>query len=168
MKDREARLKVNIPARMRAGVEWADLRIENLSSRGLMIKSKTDLKVGTYVEVLHGDLIIVGRIVWTKGGNCGLRSQDVIDATAMLCEAKRKSALAAAASKTQPTERRNEERCAAMRGIRDRAERSRSFARMSQFVVIGTSAAAGCGLVAVTVSHFLRDVLGAISAALGG
>lgn len=168
MKPREARVKVDIPARMRAGVDWTDLRIENMSSRGLMMLTKTELKTGSYIEVRHGSLVIVGRIVWTRGRYCGVRSQDLIDITAMAREAGRKDTKTAASAKSEPFERRKDELRLAEQAIEDKAARSRSFARAFQFIVVGTSAAAGCTLLAVNVAQFLRQVSGAVSAALTG
>ncbi len=168
MKPREVRLKVNITARLRTGVEWADLRIENLSSRGLLIKTKTELKVGSYVEVRHGTLIIIGRIVWTRGAYSGVRSQDRIDTAEVFRETKTKHAASASPVTSRPADRRKDELRVSEQAVRERAERSRSLANASQFVILGTSAAAGCILIAVTVAHFLRGVSGTITAALGG
>lgn len=170
MKAREPRLKVNIPARMRHGVEWVDLRIENLSSRGLMLKTNTALMTGSYVEVRHGRMIIIGRIVWTQGAYSGVRAQDRIDTTAVLRELKSKGAAAAPAAKSQPVERRTDERRLAEHAVEvsNSAERSRVFARLSQFVVMVASVVVGCSVIALGVGRYLRGMSDAVGAALSG
>ena len=74
-----------------------------------MVKTKTEMKAGSHVEVRHGPLIIIGRIVWTLGTYSGVHSQGLIDTAEALRAAKLKSAMAASAVSPQPSERRKDE-----------------------------------------------------------
>lgn len=79
MNTREPRLKVILPARIRIDGKWLDASIRNLSARGLMIDSNAAIDRGTYVEVRRGRHIVVGRAMWRKGRQVGIRAQDRID-----------------------------------------------------------------------------------------
>jgi len=65
-----------IPARLRAGAQWADACILNISSRGLLIHSGRAGPEGSMVELRKGDHVIVARVVWRDGSRVGLRSDD--------------------------------------------------------------------------------------------
>lgn len=79
MKDRESRWSVLIAARMRAGGAPKSIRIRNVSSRGLMIEVEPPPRRGTYVEIVRPDLTIIGQVVWSKDGRCGIHTRDRID-----------------------------------------------------------------------------------------
>lgn len=73
---RELRRRVVIPARIRAGAQWSDACILNISSRGLMIQSHRAGVEGSIVELHRGDHVIIARIVWREGSRAGLQSDE--------------------------------------------------------------------------------------------
>jgi hypothetical protein len=168
MKKREARQRVNVPARMRAGSEWIDVSILNMSSRGLMAKTEAQVKAGTYVEVRRGRLMIIARIVWVRGGSFGMRSQDRIDVAAVVQEPRLTSRPSAPSAASNTVERRSETRRAAAENIARRAERSRNFANAFQFIAIGGAGVAGCVTLVAVVAELLMGVSSTIQTALGG
>ena len=88
LKPREQRLKVILPARMKDNRGWHDVRILNISSKGLMARSPSDPSRGSYLELRRGPHVIVAWVVWSDGGQFGIESQsllvpgDIIDETA--------------------------------------------------------------------------------------
>ena len=73
-------------ARMRIGAAWRDACILDLSSRGLMIQAKEPPRGGSYIELRRGRHIIVARVMWTRDGRCGLRTQDPLAPDALIAE----------------------------------------------------------------------------------
>ena len=73
---RELRRRVMLPARVRAGVQWNDACILNISSRGLLINCPRGVSEGHVVELRRGDHVIVGRVVWREGSRAGLQCDD--------------------------------------------------------------------------------------------
>ena len=167
MKSREPRVKVSVPARMRAGVDWMDVRIENMSPHGLMLKAKDEVKQGSYVEIRHGSRIIIGRIVWARGVLAGLRAQDQIDIAAVVGGSRRRQSLLSSPDAGQ-IERRDEKTRPSCENAEQRAERSRRFASAFQFIIIGSSIACVCVLIAGIVGQFLESTLGTIGRTLSG
>ena len=88
LKPREQRLKVILPARMKDNRGWHDVRILNISSKGLMARSPSAPSRGSYLELRRGPHVIVARVVWSDGGQFGIESQsplvpgNIIDETA--------------------------------------------------------------------------------------
>jgi hypothetical protein len=63
---------------MDAGGPIVDVRIRDVSAHGMMIHTPTPPRVGTYVEVIAGEVSAVGRVRWT-GANCfGIQTRDRI------------------------------------------------------------------------------------------
>jgi hypothetical protein len=54
MKTREPRRKVLVGARIRHGLKWDDIRILNVSSRGLCLHSRDAPPRGIYVKLRRG------------------------------------------------------------------------------------------------------------------
>jgi hypothetical protein len=88
LRQREHRVKVILPARMKDHRGWHDVRILNISSKGLMARSPAAPSRGSYLELRRGSYVIVARVVWSNGQQFGLQSQsllvpgDIIDETA--------------------------------------------------------------------------------------
>jgi hypothetical protein len=79
MKTREPRVKVLVRARMRAGADWTDVVIHNMSSRGLLATASPVCRPGTVIEIRRIHHVVVGRVVWQNGAFFGVRTQDPID-----------------------------------------------------------------------------------------
>ena len=73
---RELRRRVVLSARLRAGAQWSDACILNISSRGLLIQSGRAGEKGSLVELRRGDHVIVARVAWHDGAHVGLKSED--------------------------------------------------------------------------------------------
>ena len=125
-KPREQRRIVFLKARMRATDEWCDVTICNISSRGLMAKCNMPPSKGTYIELRHRSVCIIGRVAWSHGARFGVRAQDRIDLASLLAEGSLKP-------KAPGEERRLAQRDRRPAGRQPdaaaRAEASRRFAR---------------------------------------
>jgi hypothetical protein len=73
---RELRRRVVLPARLRAGAQWSDTCILNISSRGLMIHSGRPAPKGTQVELHRSDHVIIARVMWRDGAKVGLQAEE--------------------------------------------------------------------------------------------
>ena len=65
-----------LPARLRAGAQWSDTCILNVSSHGLMIHSARAGPVNSLVELRRGEYVIIARVVWSEGARVGLQAAD--------------------------------------------------------------------------------------------
>src|SRR5688572_7701902 len=84
-RQREKRISVIEPVRLRCDEGWLDATIGNVSSRGVMLRGSSLPPKGSFIEVRHGSQVLVGRVVWSRSNACGVRTQDVIDIPALLC-----------------------------------------------------------------------------------
>jgi hypothetical protein len=90
LKPREERRKTAVRARLRTDRGWSDVTIGNVSSRGLLLLCVTPLPRNSFIEVRHHSVCIVGRIVWTHGVKCGVRTQDTVDIAGLLSQTPQK------------------------------------------------------------------------------
>ena len=81
---RENRKSVRISVRVRTDDGWADATVRNVSKRGMMLHSLQPLRRNDFIEVTRGRHRVVGRVVWSEGAGCGLRTQDQIDIAGLL------------------------------------------------------------------------------------
>ena len=86
MKSREPRGKVLLGARIRHGLRWDDIRILDISSRGLCLHGRNASPRGTYVELRRGRQQIVARFVWTAEEKFGVVAQDPIAVEAVISD----------------------------------------------------------------------------------
>lgn len=162
VKQREARRRVMLRARMRCGADWGDVLIHNMSSRGLLATAETACPPGTVIEIRRIHHIIVGRVVWQNGSYFGVRTQDTIDIDGML---------AAKPPTHKPGTAPVSDRRAADRpalSIADREAGSRRFARGFQFVVVTAAVGAAALLLAGEVGGILSRPFATIGAHLDG
>jgi hypothetical protein len=171
VRPREARIKVFIPVCLRGGTgggggggDWCDAVIHNVSSRGLMAGCDRTPRVGSYVELRRGTLIVVGKVMWAKGRFFGLRSQDRLSVQALMAEPGKAPRLPAAndAAPEAQVEARWEREARLAR----RVERSRAFAAAFQYVVIAAVVLAMAGLGGTMVYDALHDPLAAVERSL--
>lgn len=159
MRKRERRRKVLVPARMRIDQQWVDVRIRNMSSRGLLVETASAPKAGTYVEIRRATHVIVGRAVWRAGGQFGVRTQDRLDIDAIVTAVPQRPQAATAQGRP---ERRADPRRAAAR-IDARAERSRRIASALQFVSLAAAGLAAAAYAATKVYALLAAPAEAIA-----
>lgn len=143
MKPREPRRKVLIRARMRLNGAFRDVRIRDISSKGLLLEGEFAPQRGTYLEVFRGRHLIIARVVWSQEKRFGVLAQDRMNVDAIVTEPDHSGVRATDASTGLPTERRSAPRLTS-REISRRAARSRHVSAAFQFgfiVVLGLSGA---------------------------
>jgi len=150
-KRRDTRLAVNLICRIRQDDGWHDVRVRNISCRGIGALSATPPSIGQYAELRRGSAVIVARVVWQHGNAFGLRSQDKIDIPALLGQSG-----AAKEGQFEPrsTERRKQPR---EDSLVSAAEQSRHRSSMFQYAVLGVASLAA----ALFASSMVRDVFSA-------
>ena len=144
LKPREDRRPVSVRARLRTEAGWSDVTIGNVSSRGLLLRCVSPPPQRAYIEVRHQGVCIVGRIVWTCGGHCGVRTQDQIDVAGLLSPGSRPSKPVAndRRAASRPVERSRQ------RTPAERAAASRRFARLFDFVAVALAVTSAAGITA--------------------
>lgn len=135
LKPREERRKTLLRARMRTEHGWLDVTIGNVSSRGLLLQCVEPQPRNSFVEVRHRNVCIVGRIVWTHGAKCGVRTQDAVDIAGLLSPAPQKR-------RAPEEDRRRAPRSAppSRPAVAETAEASRRFARLFDWTIVGLAA----------------------------
>jgi len=153
---REWRRRVLLTARMRVGSGWDDIRILNVSSRGLLIQApKLGGNVGT-VELRHGDQAIKAQVVWRDGARIGLRTEDRIPIEQILAYGQ--SAVLQLPCARRSTERRQQ--------LRSAADRNRLRGRAFEFLsIIVVAACIGLTLATIAADALARPMT-AVRAAL--
>lgn len=159
-------MPVAIRARVRTDRGWGDVLIGNASSRGLMLQTPTPPARQSYIEVRHQTVVIVGRVVWTQGSQCGVRTQDRVDIPALLAPFP-------AAPRKPGEDRRRAKRPSAPSLKRkptpgEMLARSRRLARRFEFGAIGLLVAGGGYLLATSVGEVLSRPIATTLAALTG
>ncbi len=166
-RQREERITVVIPSRMRVDNCWSDVCIRNISSRGLLVAANAPPPLGSYVEIRRGTQIIIARAMWTNGQYCGLRSQEKLPVQRIITEPRLTSrpqvAIAEGAS-----DRRRDSRRGSAGDIAERQERSRRLASAFQFVLLVAAGLGASGWAATSVYGLLGSPLAAVERALGG
>lgn len=75
---REPRISMMLPVRIRLDSGWADARIRNVSSRGVLLQLDNPPPKGSYIEIRRRDVVIIGQVRWLGQDCCGLRTQDKV------------------------------------------------------------------------------------------
>lgn len=82
---RDQRRKLAIAVRLKVGSRWGDATVLNASERGLMVRASEPPEYGSYVEVRRGAGVgIVARVIWRRGNEVGLRTQDEVNVQALM------------------------------------------------------------------------------------
>jgi hypothetical protein len=68
-----------IKAQMRAGDDWIEIAVGNISATGLMAKCAAPPAPGTEVEIRRRGSIVRGRVVWSTATRFGMASDEPID-----------------------------------------------------------------------------------------
>ena len=156
---RELRRRVVLPARLKAGVQWSDVCILNISTRGLMIQSGRAGPTGSTVEIRRGDHVIIGRVVWREGPRAGVRCDERVPVEEIMSLGQ-SSALRLVASDGSAVERRKQPR---------RAEAdARLRGRAIEFIGIGAIAVSLALGIWSTAQEALARPMARVEAALGG
>jgi len=137
-KPREERRTISLNVRLRFDDGWRDVTIGNVSSRGLMLRGPALPQRGTFIEVRHHGLYIVGRVIWSRGFRAGVRTQDLVDVPALIGSPTAK--IRKAGLERRQVYRPPRKRVPALPSA-DRAEASRRFARIFEWSVIAAGGA---------------------------
>lgn len=162
MKPREPRRKVLIRARMRLDGCWRDVRIKDISSRGLLLEAPAAPQRGTYLEVFRGKHVIVARVVWSSDTRFGVLAQDRMNVDAIISEPDLSQHARAVDPATQQlAERRSSSRPTADQ-IAQRATRNKHRSAAMQFaftVALGASFAVTLfGIVEETLAKPVKTI----------
>jgi hypothetical protein len=160
---REERRTIFLKVRLRTDEGWRDVTIGNVSLHGLMLRGPSLPPKGAFIEVRHRSVCIIGRIVWSNGSCCGVRTQDVVDIAALLSQPL------VVPRKDQPERRqaaRSRHDPSPAQSLASRVESSRRFARIFDWSLVaagGALAAAGVASAAATAMdqplHQVRTAL---------
>lgn len=76
----EYRTEIAQPAQFRFGVTQCEVKLRNLSARGVMIEGATDVSVGDQVSIQIGEIgYVPSSIAWSIEDRCGLAFSHSID-----------------------------------------------------------------------------------------
>jgi hypothetical protein len=78
LKPRAERHRILLPARLDAGGPIVDVLIRDVSAHGMMIRTSVPPKVGSYVEIIAGEVSAVGRVRWADENCFGIQTRDRI------------------------------------------------------------------------------------------
>jgi len=147
-----------LPARLRAGAQWSDTCILNISSRGLLIHSARAAPEGSIIELRRGDQVIVARVMWREGARVGLQADERLPVEQIMSLGQSK-ALQLTASSGAAVERRKQPRTEVDARLRGRA---------IEFASVAVIAASLALTIWSMASEALARPMAAVSAALGG
>jgi hypothetical protein len=125
---------------MRVGARWGDVRILNVSSRGLLLQSCDAPPRGSYLEVRRGMHTIVARVVWTGDQRFGVQTQDPLCVDAIIREPDKSAPeFREPGEEGTALDRRAPQRRAS---AEQRLERSRVIGRTAEFACVALFGAA--------------------------
>lgn len=78
-KPRAVRKVALIKAHLRAGDEWIEISVGNISATGLMAKCAKPPAPGSAVEIRRRGSVITGRVAWATATRFGMASDQPID-----------------------------------------------------------------------------------------
>jgi hypothetical protein len=159
LKPREARLPVSLSARVRARGAWADARICNVSSRGMLLESPAAFSNGDVIEVRRGPVCVIARVVWAKGGKFGVRSQDRIHCDGLIHAENRQPRIAEDGSLVERRAKARPDAALAHEG-------SRQEAALIQFLSLAAFGAFGGGAIIWLLWGLLHTTSNTVAAAL--
>lgn len=153
-----------VPCRINAEGIWSDACIHNVSSRGLMLSTASPPRTGSYVDIRRGTLVIIGRVIWVKGQQFGVHTQDQVSAAILVSEPvlKQRPKFDTADDRRAPSREETQ------RLPDRRAEKHRRFASLFQYVFFAVAAAGFGAFVAMQVYHLLEEPFQKVASALGG
>jgi hypothetical protein len=156
---RELRRRVVLPARLRAGAQWSDTCILNMSSRGLLIHTGRAAPKGSQVELRRGDHLIVARVMWRDGARLGLQAEERVPIEDIM-SINQSQAFQDTATKDVPVDRR--------RGPRPVTDDARLRGRAMEFMAVTAIAATLAISVWDMAQQAFARPMAQAAAALGG
>jgi hypothetical protein len=144
IKPREDRQPLLLPARLLADEGWRDVIVCNVSSRGMMLRCAAPPEKNSFIEVRHKHLCFVGRVIWSSGSQCGIRTQDNIDYSQLMRQSTAKAIQASAERRVRP---RDDLKQANIR-VLPLEETSKIFARIIDFSSLAIAVVLGAIMLA--------------------
>jgi hypothetical protein len=83
---RPLRKLASLKVQFRAGEEWSEVTLANVSARGVMVRSPAPPQVGADIEIRHRGVTITGQVVWARRTRFGVRSFEEVDLSALLAQ----------------------------------------------------------------------------------
>lgn len=164
MKQRSIRRKVVLPARIRVGASWDDVRIVDVSEGGLGLFSTRPPCAGSYLELRRDTAILVCRVVWASGNRFGIQSQARIDTQDLIFGGRKFQADEACEKPSWP----GIERRKSHRSTIETHKTSRATAARIEFAAIATVGVTLSFLAVDAVHRTLKAPLTQISVTLVG
>ena len=156
MKTRKPRVAVIFPARLRIAGQWTDVRVRNISSRGMLLEIDSPPTRGCYLEIARGRHRYTARVAWAEGRQCGVQVRELIDVPEFI--GAKSSGIAAVRSAGVP----------ARMSVPRRYARIPALGRLGEFVLIAVAAStAGAAVAQSTFEHF-STVIARVSTELAG
>lgn len=151
---------------MRLEGGFSDVRIRDISSKGLLLEAEQAPRRGSYLEIHRGRHVIVARVVWSNAKRFGVLAQGRMNIGAIISEPDRSGTRKIDPVTQLQVERRSSPRPSAQ-DIAQRATRNRYTSAAMQFgliVMFGASTAVGLfGFVEQSFSEPLGVVHAALS-----
>lgn len=151
--ERAARCETVLHARLNSNGDWQDVKVLNVSAKGLMVKFANPIKRGDFVEVRRQRSMIIAQVRWASHDRAGLLSQDQIDLAAFKN---------AETNKTMQIERRSAQRNSSLKSralASEIASTSLRRSRIFEFASIAVAASAFCYYAAETAYQALERPL---------
>jgi len=146
---------VSIRTRVSLGPHWADGKVLNISTRGMLIHCAKPLPLGATVQIRQGSQSVSAEVVWREGDRSGVQCQSGIAISEWL-----------AACEASPVKQRVEKR--PKTSVRLPAEESsRLIARQLEYVAVMAVALAISLSVTALAASALVAPFHAVEAALG-
>jgi hypothetical protein len=155
IKLREDRQPLLLPARLLVDEGWQDAIVCNVSSRGMMLRCAMPPERNSFIEVRYKNLCFVGRVVWSSGSQCGIRTQDNIDYSQLMCQSPTKATQTNAERGLRP---RDDLKQANIR-VLPPEDSSKIFARIFDFSALALGVVLGAIMLADVVGGALGPLI---------
>ena|SRR3990167_10481455 len=83
---RASRRVTFINAKLRAGDDWRDVQIRNVSETGLLVRVSEPPDVGQAVELRHRGWCTTGEVIWRTQSRMGVQTHEAIDLSGLLAD----------------------------------------------------------------------------------
>lgn len=160
---REERRTIFLKVRVRTDQGWRDVTIGNVSLHGLMLRGPSPPTKGEFIEVRHRSVCVIGRVVWSNGSCCGVRTQDIVDIDALLSQSPaqpRKPQI----ERRQAPRSRNQPPPAHL--LASQIESSKRFARIFDWSLVAAGGALAAATLASAASSAMDQPMDQVRTAL--
>lgn len=150
---------------MRLEGGFSDVRIRDISSKGMLLEAEQAPKRGSYLEIYRGRHVIVARVVWSNSKRFGVLAQDRMNIGAIINEPDQSGTRKIDPVTQLPVERRSSPRPTAQ-DIAQRATGNRHMSAAMQFGLMVMFGASTAVVLFGFVEQSFSEPLGIVYAAL--